>query len=220
MKTRTLAATVTALALVASGCAAEFSPVVIYEICAPPTPDSTTGQCTYPSTCDATLAGTPVLDVVTAQLDLRLPIQINHTLTDNSKTSAGGVNTNDAWVQSFEMTYSGATLASRTVVQAVTVPTGGNASTQLDLVPTAYFDALDPGSSATRDIVVNVRAKGNFMSQSAFTTAWFQVPVRVCNGCLSTAVCPAGDTLATCPPSAVGAVSPGQTAAITCLTAQ
>ena len=107
MKTRNLAAAVLALGL--SACAAEYSAVGIQAICAPPDPDTTSGACVYPATCDATFAGTPVLDVATAILDFRLPLQINNLLEDNS-SGPGRINTNDAFIQSFEITYAGASL--------------------------------------------------------------------------------------------------------------
>ncbi len=115
MNIRTLAAAVLALGL--SACAAEFNGVGIYAICAPPDPDTTSGSCLYPATCDATFAGTPVLDVTTAQLDFRLPFQIDNQLPDNSNAADGRINTNDAFIESFEMTYAGATLEPWTVAR-------------------------------------------------------------------------------------------------------
>lgn len=215
MKTRTLAATVLALGL--SACSAEFAPVAIYSICAPPDPDGTTGSCLYPATCEAGFAGTPVLDVTTAQVDFQLPFQINNALTSNASATDSRINTNDAFIQSLELTYSGATLAPWTVSQAITVPTAGTSGALLRLIPVQYFPSLAPPGSATTSIIVSVRAHGLLASQDAFTTAWFQVPVTICAGCLDFNVCGPGSTLfASCPAAAPGAISPGQSASIAC----
>jgi hypothetical protein len=219
MKTRTLATAAAALAL--SACAAEFSAVGIHAICAPPNPDATTGACLYPATCDAVLAGTPVLDVTTARLDFRLPVQINNLLVDNSNAADGRINTNDAYIQSFEMTYAGASLAPWSVAAAITVPTAGSSGAVLRLIQAASFPALAPAGSATSNIVVNVRAHGVLASQDSFTTAWFSVPVTVCAGCLASAfACTPPAILVTCPSAAAPGVAPGQTATPACATLQ
>ena len=217
MNIRTLAAAVLALGL--SACAAEFNGVGIYAICAPPDPDTTSGSCLYPATCDATFAGTPVLDVTTAQLDFRLPFQIDNQLPDNSNAADGRINTNDAFIQSFEMTYAGATLEPWTVSAALTVPAAGSSGALLRLIPVAYFPSLVPPGAGRLSIVVNVRGRGILTSQDSFTTAWFQVPVDVCAGCLALTVCPPGSILATCPSTAIGQSSPGQSASVTCIAA-
>jgi hypothetical protein len=193
--------------------------VSIFAICAPPVPDTTTGACLYPATCDAVLVGTPILDVTTAQLDFRLPVQINSSLLNNS--GGGSINTNDAFIQSFEMNYSGASLASWSVGAAITVPTAGSSSAVLRLIPVAYFPALAPTGSASRSIVVNVRAHGVLATQNPFTPAWFSVPVAVCSGCLAsyfTCIPPA--VLVTFPSAAAPGVAPGQTATPACVTLQ
>ncbi len=214
MQIRTFAAIAAAAGL--SACAAEFNAVAIQAICAPPAPD-TDGACTYPATCDATLAGSPVLDVATAQLDFRLPVEIRNALEDNSSKVEGRVNTNDAFIQSFEMRYAGTSLAPWTVPAAVTVPTSGSASALIRLIPVQYFPSIPVSASATTTIVVSVRATGVFASQSGFTSAWFEVPVAVCSGCLAADPCPVGTTFtASCPSAAPGATAPGQTAAPLC----
>lgn len=214
MQIRTLAAIAAAAGL--SACAAEFNAVAIQAICAPPTPD-TDGACTYPATCDATLAGTPVLDVTTAQLDFRLPVEISNALEDNASQIEGRINTNDAFIRSFEMRYAGANLPVWTVPAAVTVPTAGSASAVLRLIPVQYFGSISPAPATTTTLTVSVRATGVFASQAGFTTAWFEVPVAVCAGCLAASPCPVGTTFtASCPPAAPGAAAPGQTAVPLC----
>ena len=215
MNIRTLAAAVLALGL--SACAAEFSAVGIYSICAPPDPDTTSGSCLYPATCDANFAGTPVLDVTTAQIDFRLPFQIDNDLVDNSNLRDGRVNTNDAFITSFEINYAGAAIAPWTDVQSITVPAEGSSGALLRLIPVQYFPALVPPGAATLSLVVNVRGHGKLGSQDSFTTAWFQVPVEVCAGCRAAPVCPAGSVMVSCPSSAPGQTSPGQSASVACI---
>jgi hypothetical protein len=215
MKTRNLAAF---LALGLSACAAEYSAVGIYAICAAPTPDSTSGACVYPATCAATFGGTPLLDVATARLDFRLPVQIDNSLTDNSSASSGRINTNDAFIQSFEITYSGVSIDPWNVAAAITVPTAGSSGALLSLIPYQSFGSIPVTGSSRTHLVVNVRAHGILASQSSFTSAWYPVPVDVCSGCLAGAVCPPGSMLASCPSTAAGQTSPGQSAAVTCIT--
>jgi hypothetical protein len=219
MKTRNLAAA--ALALGLSACAAQSSAVSIYSLCSPPAPDAS-GACLYPATCDATLTGTPMLDAETAKLDFRLPVEFRNLLTDNSSAANGRVNTNDAFVQSLEITYSGGGSAPpwNPSVTTVAIPTAGSASALLSLIPVTSFAALAPSSPAgTAHVVVNVRAHGVLASQDAFTTAWFQIPVDVCIGCLQQMLtCAVGSFPAYCPRAAVGETSVGQTASGACIT--
>lgn len=215
MKIRTLAATIAALGL--SACSAEFSPVAIHSICAPPDPDATSGACLYPATCDATFAGTPILDATTAQLDFRLPVQVNNQLTNNASEIGGRINTNDAFIQWYEMTYTGAALQPWSVAEALTVPAAGSSGGLLRLIPVQYFPALVPPGAARLSIIVNVRAHGILTSQDSFTTAWFQVPVEVCAGCLAGTVCPPGSVMASCPSAGLDQTSPGQSATVTCI---
>jgi hypothetical protein len=215
MTTRTLAAVALAAAL--SGCSAEFAPVAIFAICSPPDPDTTSGACLYPATCDANLAGSPRLDVSTAQVDFRLPVQINNSLVDNSNAADGRINTNDAFITSLEMTYTGASVNPVTVDVAITVAAAGSSGALLTLIPQAYFAALTPPPNTTTTVLVNVRGHGKLTSQDSFTTAWFQVPVIICGGCLQGDFCP-GKIMASCPGAALGATSPGQTASVVCIT--
>jgi hypothetical protein len=220
MKIRHLAAA--ALALGLSACAAQSSAVSIFAVCAPPAPDSATGGCLYTATCSATLAGTPVLDGRTAALPFRLPVQLNNLLADNSNKADGRVNTNDAFVQSLEITYSGGNyVAPWSPAIAVTVPTAGSAGTVFPLIQVQDFAALMPSSPAgTSHIVINVRAHGVLASQDAFTTAWFAIPVEVCDGCLSRGITCTPPALPAYCPSSASSGSPGQTASAACVTLQ
>lgn len=211
---------VPALLLALSGCAAaEFSAVSFDSICTAPAPDSTTFACVYAATCESTLVGRPVLDAATAQVNFRLPIQIDNALTDN--TTSAGLNTNGAIIQDLEITYGGGPyVAPWTTRVNIRIPTSGTTVYEVPLIPVQYFSTLKPSTpAAVTDLLVNVRAHGIFDSQNSFTTAWFAIPVNVCNGCLSAPYCLTG-TLVSCPAAAAGAVSPGQTASWACAALQ
>jgi hypothetical protein len=199
MKARALAS----LALLLASCTAEFSGVSIAGICTPPSPDAATLSCLYPASCDTYFAGSAVLDVLTNQataLDFRVPVEIDNALPNNADTANGRVNTNDAQIQSFEVTYPGSSLGSWNVPGTVTVRAAGTSGAVLRLIQAKDFPVIAPAGAATRQMVVSVRAHGVLGSQDSFTTAWFDVPVTVCNNCLSGNPCPTGKTyVAACP---------------------
>ena len=172
----------------------------IYAICAPPAPDTTNGACLYPATCDATFAGTPVLDVTTAQLDFRMPVQINNALVNNENTADGRINTNDAFIHVLrDDLLRGAALAVERQASPSPCPRRAPRAGSCGSSRSSTSPALAPAGTATTSLVVNVRGHGVLTSQDSFTTAWFQVPVTVCSGCLDVAVCPSGSVLASCP---------------------
>lgn len=213
MTTRALATATATLAIALAGCPVDFSGVSIAGVCSPPTPDATTLACEYPATCGTYFAGTPVLDAGTAgqAIDFRLPVEIDNQLPNNADSASGRVNTNDAQITSFEVMYTGVTLPTWNVPATVTVKAAGTAGALLRLIPVQYFASIVPPADTTRQMVVSVRAHGVLTSQDAFTTAWIQVPVEVCNGCLASVTwCPTGKTFAAACPSAP-APSPIQT---------
>ncbi len=224
MNLRTL--TAAALALALAGCAQEAGGVGIYAICAPPAPTTSAGggsSCEYAATCAATLVGNARLDATTARLDFRLPLQFSNLLEDNSSTAEGRVNTNTAQVQSLEINYSGPSYAAPwSVPVALTVPTTGSAVTEASLIPVQSFATFAPaGPAAIATWIISVRGHGVYTGGGSFTTAWFQVPVDVCVGCLAGPWCTtAGSVIASCPSTAPGQTSPGQTANYTCVTLQ
>lgn len=209
-----------------AGCAQDNSGVAIYSICAPPVPTATgTGgaTCTYAATCAASFVGNAQLDTTTAKLDFRLPLQFNNLLPDNSSTTDGRVNTNNATVQWLEITYTGGnSVAGVSVPLSVTIPTLGTAVTEAPLIPAAILAQFAPASAAsTMTWIINVRAHGVLGQGSSFTTPWFQVPVETCVGCLAGPWCPASTpVLSSCPSTAPGQTSPGQTANWTCTALQ
>jgi len=210
MKTRSIAA---AAALVLLGsCSAPYSGVTIFQICAFPAPDATTGDCLYEATCANSLVGPSFLDVTGAGYDFVLPIQFNNQLTSSANTSNGTVNANDAYVESVYITYSGANVNPVTVPVSLTVPAAGSITGVIPLIPSSYFASLPVSATSLTEVVLTVKASGKFLSQETFTTQTFQIPVLICAGCSATAanVCPSGKTLTgVCPQL-------GQTATVNC----
>ncbi len=90
----------------------------------------------------------------------------------------------------------GRRLAPWNVSAAITVPAGGSSGALIPLIPEQSFASLVPPGSSTLNLVLNVRGHGVLGSQDGFTTAWFQVPVQVCAGCLDANFCPAGESFA------------------------
>ena len=108
MKTRNLAAALLALGL--SACAAEYSAVGIQAICAPPTP-TRVRRLRLPRHLRRRLRrDAPCSTWPPPSSTFRLPFQINNLLVNNATASADAINTNDAFIQSFEITYAGASL--------------------------------------------------------------------------------------------------------------
>jgi hypothetical protein len=217
MKTRALATASLAVLLLA-GCPAEFSGVTIVGVCSPPEPVN--NACTYPATCDTFFAGTAILDAAAGQaggVDFRLPVEIDNQLPNNADTANGRINTNDAQVQSWEVTYPGTSVPSWNVGATVTIKASGTSGALLRLIRVQDFAALAPNGAGTRQVVVSVRGHGVLGSQDAFTTAWFDVPVTVCNDCLPKNPCPSGTTFQGACPSTGSASAPVQSpSAILC----
>jgi hypothetical protein len=201
MKIRVLAPA--SLALLLAGCSSQFSGVGIVGICSPPAPDSATLSCLYPAACDTFFAGTAVLDATTGQasgLDFRVPVEIDNSLPNNADTGNGRINTNDAQIQSFEVTYPGTSVPTWNVPATVTVRAAGTSGALIRLIRVQDFAAFAPPGSSTRQVIASVRAHGILGSQDSFVTAWFDVPISVCSGCLAAGPCPTGKNyVAACP---------------------
>jgi len=209
MKTRSLI--LAALALSLGSCSAPYNGVSMFEVCAFPSPDSSTGACLYAATCTNSLAGNSFLDVATAGYDFVLPIQFNNQLASSADSTNGTVDANTAYVQSIEVQYLGANgLQPLTVPVTFTVPSGGSTTGVIPLIPVADFAKLPVTAGGFTDIVLSLKAKGVCLSQETFTTQTFQVPVTLCSGCLAGNPCPTGKTLqGVCPQL-------GQTASVSC----
>jgi hypothetical protein len=188
--------------------------VRIQEACAPPDPDPVTFACTWPARCAAPFEGVPQLDVSVAQVNLRIPVQIDSTLAGGA---ASGPASGDARLESLEVSYPGTSLFSWTSSLAGSVPAGGSATVLVPLIRTQDFDRVVPGGSSTGSVVARIRIRGTTGAGAPFATDAFSIPVATCAGCLADPVCPAGQPFVSCPWSDPEGPSPGQSATVLCL---
>lgn len=177
----------------ALGCTVQAPSVALSKVCG--APDA--ADCTYSATCDTQYIGTIALDASqTGQLFLA--IEAINQAPKNGDTSGGRVNTADAWMQEIRITYSGPLAlpaASHRIIQQV--PANGTAVVAFPVVDITVA-ALGGALEAT--IIAKVKAKGVFGDGSDFETAEYEIPVKVCNGCIGAPpACAAGETLLTCP---------------------
>jgi hypothetical protein len=205
MNARTLAP----LALLLAGCGVDnFASIQLFEICFPPAPDTTTGVCIYPAKCDNSLLGRPLV-VVPGATQLEVPIQVNNQLKSDADPSTGRVNTNDAHIEKYTISYGvpGVGVAGAVSLANDTVPADGNTVVLVEVLSSAAITAL--GASAlpagTTTIVAKVVASGRYDNGTTFETGAYKVAVDVCKGCATAPVVCSGTTVlfGACPGSAV-----------------
>jgi hypothetical protein len=185
MNTRALALA-TALAGIALGaCSAATESVELgfTAICFP------TKDCTFAATCDQQLMGSPAIDVSVAR-SLWVAVQMDNRLPNNADATVGRVNTNDAHVTSFEITYTDFPLSSVVQLTQQRIPAAGTTTVQLYVVPPQALPIAAPAASTQS--VAHVRAKGYYDNGSSFETGEFPVAFRYCSGCVGSISCPAG----------------------------
>lgn len=171
MKTPTLA--LAALAL--SGCVLDnYASPEFYGVCANPAPDSTTGFCTYSSTCGTYMSN--YWYDPTSPYGLVVPIEMFNQLPNNADVTALRVNTNDAVIEQWEFDYavgnpgSYVTFQSASIGTTVVVPAASHTVALVPVVP--------PGLAVLLPyFVVNVRAVGRYLDDRTFETAPFGVQV-------------------------------------------
>jgi hypothetical protein len=202
-----------------AGCKQPQPTVALTSLCYPPTPD--TDGCVYPAACDQILApGLIKADLAVTNLrtgphlyhdSVEWPIEIRNQSPSSASAEAGQVNTSDAHITAFEMTYASTALtltsSSATSNQEITVPAGGTTVAVVSLMPKAYGETLVDDVAASADtfyqVLVSVKAVGYLDNGITFETSEMQVPVWVCNGCwpsVNPPVCAtAGDVYLSCP---------------------
>ncbi len=196
MKARSLASWVV-LVLGLFGCTVQNrSSIELTELCMFP------DTCVFSGgTCGQVLLHKPWVDVsVTDQFVLY--VQANNQLPNNENIDIGQVNTNDANVEEYEVTYSGAPVsipASRLQANGQ-VPAGG--STVLKVWPvipgSGAAGLLDQAAAAAGgfvDVVAHLVARGKYVNGSTFETGEFDIAFTACDGCFAIAGC-----LLACPP--------------------
>jgi hypothetical protein len=189
MRTRSIL--LVALVALVSGCVENGGTLQWASICAPP---SDASSCTFSSTCDAQYIGEYVLD---APGELWLTVQVNNQRANNADPAYGQVNTADAYIEQYEVTFDGP-LAVPTAIKNVEymVPANGTAVVSV-FVPVS----VTPAAATT--IFAHVMARGKYVDQSTFETASFSIPILICSGCVGVPACPVAtpSLTATCPPT-------------------
>jgi len=207
------------------GCKQPQPTVALTSLCFPPTPES--GGCAYSASCEAIEAGGRLavdLSITNNYLfndSLVWPIEIRNQSPSNADVESGRVNTSDAHITEFQMTYSSPGLTvpdggAATIRQAIHIPADGTTVAVVSLIPKAYGLSLITAASADPvEVRVRVKAIGYHDNGIEFETAELEVPVEVCDGCwwspLPPACKTATDAYLSCPQW-------GQSAAEKCVT--
>jgi hypothetical protein len=201
MNARTLIALL--LAAAGTGCVDNNASVVISSACFPPAP-SDTGSCVYAATCDAVWLGNVSVDATftpAGRPPLVWPMQLENHRPDNAARD-GGTSTATAAVTGFKL---------KIVSGPVSIPEISVPWTQQSILPlgtTVLIVPILPAATKTllmalpnpTQIVVEVKATGEYGDGSSFETGPFSMVVDVRNGgyVLPTCVAPAA-YVASCP---------------------
>lgn len=192
-----------ALAATALACVGNNASVQLQAVCFP------TDDCTFASTCDAQFIGLATLDVSLSSTYVAF-VQVANQLQDNADAATGRTNTNDARIHEFRIEYD----APAGWMQDVTyragpyqVPAEGTAVIGLTPIPAAIGASLPPvvpdqavGTDPLVTVIAKVRARGEYDNGSTFETGVFEMPIRICDGCLaSRSFCSDGTPTAVCP---------------------
>jgi hypothetical protein len=190
--------------LAAAGCIADNNASVkVAGICLPPD-DPTT--CVFAATCSGQYIGQNVMDVNVTNM-LWTIIQVDNQAPNNENLSTFRTNTNDAYVQEFEVEYSGAALPTTTapVFGSAVVPAAGSTVISVQPVPESIGTSLQASgviaAGGKLDVVAKLRLKGVYGDTTEFETGVFEIPLRICNGCIGRLICTAPDVPAICPPN-------------------
>jgi hypothetical protein len=197
MKTSSRLLALAPIALAA--CVETKVPIEMFGICALPEPDA----CSFEATCDGFYLGPNVIDISTAER-LWLIVEVHNQLLSNEDPDLGRANTHNAYIQDVRMTFSGLDLpATRHDIQQV-VPADGTSVISIYPITEETVTALGAaGIVGVVDIIANVRLVGVLGDSSEFETEVYEIPVRVCDGCIPIDTCPAGTFLGTCPPDPI-----------------
>jgi hypothetical protein len=188
--------------------------VKVSAICAPP--DDPT-NCVFQSTCDAQTLDRNVLDVALTPAQggnrLWMFVQVDNQLPANGNAGDFRSNTNDAYAQEIEVEYPGTGLPTATapILGSAVVPADGAAVISVTPIPESIGNILQTAgvvpAGASIEGFAKMRLKGVLGDTTKFETGAFQIPIRVCRGCLlptivfPTLTCAAGDVPLSCPPN-------------------
>jgi hypothetical protein len=201
MKTRALFL-VPLLALLA--CAKTNAPIEVVAICLPP---DDAEACEFADTCDAQSIGLSAMDTSVTDV-LWLIIEVHNQTLNNANGDIGRVNTQDAFVHEARVTFDGAAVSESRfpILGSAHVPADGSAVISvlgIDEAVGAEFISLLPAFGDKVDVVGHMRLRGVYADTTTFETGDFDVPIRVCNGCIGAFLsvpCPTlGDFRSICP---------------------
>jgi hypothetical protein len=224
MKTRAIVLALAAAGLISCRVNNNVS-IEPFGVCAPQ--DDAT-KCVGSGKCDAWLTGqahfypvlgfkslTPVPTPISNELVFFM--EFKNQLPDNTDLSAGRPNTNDAYIEQYELSFAGGGFTIPDVTISTTappVPAGGTATPFVTFIPaeTSQIISLQMAGAGLTEVLVdvNVKALGHYANGSKFETGGFKLPVIVHAGIFGGFGCPQGEVLvAVCP-------NIGQTATIKC----
>lgn len=222
MKTRALYLALLGLAASSISCSEDFPSVHPFGICAP-AEDAT--ECAPDGPCERYLTGQAVLDTQVGVAgifnELVFFVQFNNQLPNNDDPTTGRVNTNDAEIDEYRITFAPQDgrirLQDRTVLTvAPPVPAGGLTSAIVTFIPEEttreLADQMATLGLGETLVTAEVRAAGRYWTRTdRFETAPFKLPVRVVNAVFTGFQCqnPTDVVVAVCP-------NVGQTATFAC----
>jgi hypothetical protein len=183
MKTRlALLLALTALA----SCAKNNASVRVNAVCGIP------DDCKFSSAgCSDVYIGQIAVDL-NVTTNLQLFIQVDNLLPNNTNASTFRTNTNDAFIQEYEIEYVGLGTFTGAVTGSATVPAASSQVINVDLLPAAalsrVLSIVPPGSQL--DFVAKLRLKGVLADTTSFETGDYEIRGRACNGTGCAAVLP------------------------------
>lgn len=193
--------------LLLAACVDNKATVELRHVCAPP---ETAAECSFAESCDAVSLAPFQFDVSAGSPRMWMFVEVGNQLENNGNPGLGRVNTNDAFVQEAVITYEGGGLALSEAshrLQQMVPPEGTQVLSLYPLPDSAAFELSTFTITGLVDIVAKLKLKGVYGDGSAFESAAYEIPIRVCNGCLNSGGltgCPkVGDLLFTCPPGVV-----------------
>jgi hypothetical protein len=193
------------LAVFGTGCGrSNQASIEIAALCFP------TDDCTFSATCsEVLLTGTLWVDLQATPV-LVFPIQINNQRLDNADIESGRVNTNNAVIDRFEMTYqvNGSAIAAAVSAQTIVVPAAGSTVAGVTLIPAGSALAGLPSGTW---VSVQLKVHGSYQDGTEFDTGEHPIPVILQNGLFTGYACadPEQTVKSVCP-------NAGQTANVVC----
>ncbi|MFO0583134.1 MAG: hypothetical protein U0229_12755 [Anaeromyxobacter sp.] len=193
--------------VLAAGCVKNKPFVELVGVCAPPGADA----CTFSDTCDNFSIGAWVFDNAAAGDRMWMIVEVKNQLLDNTNPGTGRVNSHDAFMEEVTIEYEGpVAVPSATYRMQNVVLAGGSSVVSLYVLPEGPAAAINATAlpAGLTEIIAKPTIRGKLGDGSSFETGNFEIPIKLCTGCLAAAAlptCAAGEVLVTCPPGAVSA---------------